>query len=282
MLATAADIPQELFDDVLWHAADLQNDYSPDKHQLCKYSQVCTRWATRCRPRLFATIRIDSASDLHELKILLRSEPVAFLGPIGGNIRRLDINVQYSYIEPPWVHHLFLGSPLSCYLHPGCKITISVEEKDKSSGGETQPDVPRIGPLNHIPRLIPSTQMKISEVKLHNVHFRYPAEFRRLLLQLTQCIWVDVTAITWDTHTQLDRPASIRKLPFPLGTVRCSLLFFNSNTLHLAPWLVNSKLMSRGLEMFPEDHVALLSIVELAREFIPGQEYLWRIDGCKS
>ena len=101
MLASAADIPEELFDQILEFltlaVVYKPEDRAPAKHHMNQCSLVCKFWASRCRPRIFDHITLRSLKDA---QTLLSFSPA---------VKRYVIDLFLEETEPcePWTHLIY-------------------------------------------------------------------------------------------------------------------------------------------------------------------------------
>ncbi|EKM57168.1 uncharacterized protein PHACADRAFT_183681, partial [Phanerochaete carnosa HHB-10118-sp] len=100
MLASAADIPEELFElvsEILTRNVTFirePEDRAPVKRCMNRCSLVCKFWALQCRPRIFSHLTLRSIEDTQTLLNLSRV------------VRRYVVNIFLEEIEPcePWTH----------------------------------------------------------------------------------------------------------------------------------------------------------------------------------
>ena len=83
LLATGADIPPELFDDILWFITHDNYGHSTaitssEKHVLSICGTVCRHWARDSRPHLFRHLKLRSGDDLESLHTILATVWLAY------------------------------------------------------------------------------------------------------------------------------------------------------------------------------------------------------------
>lgn len=108
MLATAADLPEELFALILQSIVedDLTRSSAGTglRHYLSIVSLTNRFWANYCRPHLFRLLRIESPEDVYELASLISDSRAKLLG-----VRTIETYVHTIMIIPvevrrPWIH----------------------------------------------------------------------------------------------------------------------------------------------------------------------------------
>lgn len=103
MFASAADIPEELFElvlDILTRDVTLirkPEDRAPAKRCMNRCSLVCKFWASRCRPRIFSHLTLRSIRDAHTLLSLSHT------------VRHYIVDLFLEETEPcePWTHIVY-------------------------------------------------------------------------------------------------------------------------------------------------------------------------------
>ena len=104
----AAEIPEELFEGILWHAAALDED-SPrrkeGKQHLPVYASVNKYWACLIRPRLFSSITLRNQDDAKRFLEILDAPTVSGLEPIATEVSTLTATSDSS--DVPWLHLAF-------------------------------------------------------------------------------------------------------------------------------------------------------------------------------
>lgn len=103
MLATAADVPPELFDHILdYFGREFSIIRTPErrtesKRALSQCSLTCRFWASRCQPRIFEHITLRSLEDVNTL--------LGFPHTIRQYITDLSLDEKEPCI--PWTHHVY-------------------------------------------------------------------------------------------------------------------------------------------------------------------------------
>lgn len=196
MPATAADLPQELFQDILWYAAPpLSNGRAmrpptsivPAVRDLGNFILVSLYWASVCRPHLFESITLRSQASFRALLSILDVGPRVRMPSIAAHIRSLD--VQCTLEDPPWVHHL--AEKLLPRLPSVDAIRL---ESDSALVGVGQKAFP-----HSLPRTLPSFFFaKIQRLALYNIHVKDGNEIIRYITGLAQLELLYLEKFTWD------------------------------------------------------------------------------------
>ncbi|KAJ3555191.1 hypothetical protein NM688_g2713 [Phlebia brevispora] len=108
MLATAADIPADLFDLILsfykvgdWNRHQRYNYVLIHKRKLGAISLVCRRWADLCQPKLLPrVIQLQSLADAEEL-LGLMNDPSSH---VGGYLKTITFVLPTCRCRVPWIH----------------------------------------------------------------------------------------------------------------------------------------------------------------------------------
>ncbi|KAJ3555686.1 hypothetical protein NM688_g2440 [Phlebia brevispora] len=204
--ATGADVPQELFDNVLKYIRlwDLDHKLQTSKRELGQISLVCRRWAKHIRPMIFAQIKLRTRDDAHTLLRFLRC-PASVMS---GYIHELDLKLSVSsYPYLPWVHAVCsVILPRLATTHPRMLLTVQ-------------------GPLPHgkvmkgihdmLPRSYPYFSSGLQELSLANSRFKSFAHLMRMVSDMPALENVDLTKVTWDRSTDEEfRPPPARHARF--------------------------------------------------------------------
>lgn len=204
MPATAADIPEELFDRILgilaWDTAI--SVYRPEaiaqgKQHLSLCSLVCRFWASRCRPYLFERLGLRSLEDAQ------------FLLSLSPTIKRHIVSLSLEETEPcqPWTHIVYRAvargnfSPMIIVSHTldGACTPTSVQTLRS-----LQPSLPQRMPV-----------MLQDQIRYHVKNYRLQTFTDIVLLVLklsTLVIWQpDFTNISWIKPVDIVPPMLGRK-----------------------------------------------------------------------
>lgn len=105
MVVTAADIPQELFPNILGWVDDLRGwEFERDKdviQQLAACVLVCRYWSEFCRPSLWERITAKSLNNLNALRSVVSTTP-ASLTPIPHLVQKIVI--AQTVDDYPWIY----------------------------------------------------------------------------------------------------------------------------------------------------------------------------------
>lgn len=181
---TGADIPQELFDNILDHCLD---DHKTFRNDVKALRLVCRRWEALSLPKMFQTITLrnhQAAATLSTLLDLRKAHTRLAAYPVQDVGLRMDLRQAEGW--RPWVDLPRLLPKLT--LISWTKLTIS-------------------GPLPAGRRLtsvylsLPSrslwSPLPIKILVLDNIHFRKLDDLIRLLRELPCLVWVSGSDITW-------------------------------------------------------------------------------------
>lgn len=186
-LATAADIPPELFDVILAHIYTLCGD----KRVLSSISLVCRRWAYLMQPRIFWNITLRDRSDVNALcgfTLSRRSRVASYIREV-----KLSLDVTEGP-SPPWVHTF-------------CAVLVPrLHVVTQSYPWNISLDV--IGPLPHsqtmknVHNMLPKPLLSwmsqgITNLKLLALSFRTFADLLQMLQGFPTLYFVDFEALAW-------------------------------------------------------------------------------------
>ena len=255
MPATAADIPQELFESILPYIRekDEWGGYRGDKHTASVCGQVCRRWTHVCRFMLFHTIHIRSEIDLQDFRLMLQARPPERLPDIEKYLKVLDIAFECCSTEKPWAHHLLLRPRMDRegrYL-----TTISVKCSH-------QPSESCRGARSLLPRTLPSNRKFVRGVELKDIRFRSVAEFRRLMSYFKICNNLELRNISWDTEHPLGAFWSMHKVL----SSRCEVIISTGHESSLlAPLLLPPALKHSKYDVLLDDYSILLEALQTVK-----------------
>ncbi|KAI0693468.1 hypothetical protein BC835DRAFT_1071915 [Cytidiella melzeri] len=206
-MATAADIPPELFKHILYHVGSgsqvLRQFGSQERRDtithLASCSLTCVYWAHASRPKLFEAIRLQCLEDLQGLSSLVLDTPKGFT-PVSEYIHYAEL-VQRAD-ERFWLHAL--------PLHPSNGLGVLT-----SRDTPVFVDISIVGPASAdsrhftrrlstgLPRNLPSHIVHCDSLTLKNCHLQTLGGFERSLLafaasRMFSSLWVHLVNCTWD------------------------------------------------------------------------------------
>lgn len=191
----AAQIPEELFEDVLWHVCDFDRMFNrAEKKTLSKLALVCRYWARMCREDLFRDITLRTLDDVHHFRELCDRPALSGLSPISQFI--YIIHAKPDRNDKPWLHHLFL------FLIPMLRTLrmnrgfISLHVKVLPLGGHTQ-SWRTLDPS--LPRSLPGSLMLVHDLHLDGTYFVDGRALLRLLSSIPALERVLATGVTFGT-----------------------------------------------------------------------------------
>lgn len=200
---TAADIPPELFDLILYFLmlqgnvriddADHLQVVDVSKREMCNCGLTCRYWADLCLSKAFQYVRITSREDLLELAEFVRS-PHSYL-------RRYLTVVDLVQVDPkpPWIHHAApLVGALALDLVGELQYTLTLEGPGFAHGPKLYPGSESIRSVHQgVPRRIPSSMSPFDRLYLSNIHFHSFNDFLRLISELPTSTQLILDRISW-------------------------------------------------------------------------------------
>ena len=223
MVATAADIPEEIFErivlNVAGHAAYMDNSIAwsrEQKHAVSNCSLVCRYWCRLARETLFRTVTLRSPKDLYDFAAILDCPTPIGLEPV--SYIALYIYAEPSLTDEPWLH-LMPALVLSKLTSPG-QLYVDGSRLAPQNGG---PWLHSLHPF--VPRRLPNHYSPCSMVNLIAVHFKDASGLARLLSGLPKVYSITLAGLTWDTKP--DENTIVTNYAMPLQSsytlyVRCS------------------------------------------------------------
>ena len=199
MVASGADIPEELFERILLHVVRNDKLGSLDveaRRTLSACGLVCRYFADVCRPKLFLAITLQSFDDTQQLCQFLDNPPTSVL-PIADHIRWIGAEPEWK--DRPWLHLV--------HLHIIPKLTQPDTEFWVDGSGLVGSSPSRLTSLHpKLPRAPPCWSSDISELHLTDVHFQSSTN----LLQLVGSIaWLErlyLSDVTCETFLDVTPP----------------------------------------------------------------------------
>lgn len=196
--STAATIPEELFEHILWFAPN-PIDHQPgsrllqeQRRYLSSWGSVCRYWARLCRPKLFYKIELRTASDAKYFRDIVHAPTPPGLQPIATLTRMLTVNASNDEDEP-W---LYMVLPLVLKLDLPRLNFVEL----RRSGGEW----PWRTLHPSLPRSIPGALMPILHLRFDRIRFRSRRALARLLSSMPLLEYLEVLTPTYDVEEDID------------------------------------------------------------------------------
>lgn len=187
MAVTGANIPPELFDDILWHVTD---SWLTEKRELSGCSLVCRYWAKISRPPIFKSIRLSKLETVAKGMSITQAPLIPGLPSPASYVESVEVNnLCPSKIDgrppPPWLHHICRLIPR----FPNCtKVQLLVEGTDLILGSA----LPRTLPLSTV--FSPFTEFIISGP----VRFKRYSQLRNICRAMRYQQKITWIKITWE------------------------------------------------------------------------------------
>ena len=217
----AAEIPEELFEHILWHVCTRRIIHEDYRRRLSVSSLVCRYWAHQCRPPLFHRIELRTPDDVKRFCEFLCTPTLPGLRPIPAMTHELRIVARN--MDQPWFHLVFLLIPKLqrvqlAYLQP-CPTD------GKWSWRTLHP---------FLPRSIPGSLMPISWLSFLGVRLHSRSTILRLLSTLPLLEHLLVRDTTFDIAEDSDT--------FPLWDFRQRKLLARMDDFQLCLALIPSSI----------------------------------------
>lgn len=205
MPATAADIPEELFDVILSfvevHSIIAPRIYVPvGKRGLGQFALVCRRWGRICQTKIFTFTILRSRQDFYDLCAFM-ARPGSV---IPSAIRFLELQIKEQSV--PWIHLVCLRIPPRMR-NPGFVITLRI--------GKSEGNHQLLGRTIHemTPWRLPTFSLSIGQLNLTRVRFRSLEDLARVVGEMPSLYALTCDAVTWvapgRTDDQLYLPSSV-------------------------------------------------------------------------
>ncbi|KAI0798623.1 hypothetical protein BC629DRAFT_236032 [Irpex lacteus] len=205
-MATAADIPPELFRRILLDVCEdadrllyLSRDV-PDRKERIKNiaacSLTCAYWAHICRWELFHTVWIKNYQDMHVFSSLVANTPKRFT-PISKCVGNA-ILVQRAE-DRPWIHLLRLQPSLfRCRDSARIRVHLHIEDGPNDAVSSRQSTGRRL--FASLPRIPPSSCFLCDYLLIDMAHFVTPRDLTSLVAKFIPTAALMLTNVTWDAR----------------------------------------------------------------------------------
>lgn len=189
MVATAADVPPELFDRILDYLiqavilARMPVNRTEERRTLSRCSLVCRYWSSRCRPRIFALITLRSREDLETL--LSCSDTVRWY--------LMELTLEDTEPCIPWTHLVYAKLRIG-------KFPAAMNMSHKLDGACTPTSVQSLRSLHpSLPRRTPNLIRDRFPLFIHNYRLRTFTDIIHLIRKLwvTRYWVVDFKNVSW-------------------------------------------------------------------------------------
>ncbi|EKM52928.1 uncharacterized protein PHACADRAFT_210693 [Phanerochaete carnosa HHB-10118-sp] len=214
----ATEIPEELFEHILWHAGDCGGEFPLQwvaKAHVSACASVCRCWARQARRELFCYVTLRTLNDVNHFRNMLSAPALPGLEPIAEIV--VTLNAAPDNRDVPWLHLVFL------FILPtlGNDIVLIVN---------TLPSEKRPWRTLHpsLPRSLPGSTMPLHELNIMGVHFPSGRALARLLSSLPHLALLNAANVTFDTQL-----SSENLFTPPFGLELCSIMS-NDHALCLA------------------------------------------------
>lgn len=201
MPVTAADIPEDLFQNIVLFIRSQHNPLAVNrqkatKHDLMSCSLACRYWARLLRPTIFHTIIIRSAQDLDTLLGFLNSPA----SDMGVHLKCLILEQSDAPVIP-WAHNVYAKLP---------QLT-SLERLEHKVVGQplSRPDNPFRSIHDGLPRGLPSIFYRCTLFDLSNFHAKSFTDVISLIGEIS-CDDVNIRGVSW-AICPTDPCAALRK-----------------------------------------------------------------------
>ncbi|KAI0343656.1 hypothetical protein BDW22DRAFT_1428215 [Trametopsis cervina] len=194
-LATAADLPPELFPTILHYlAVDDSGRGRNDniRHTLAVISLTCRYWADQCRPHLLNSLNLQTKEHLYELSHLLSESAHTLVGvaPLTRHLQTLSI--MPAKRSPPWIHLV------STILRPMLPDHIEIYLGLDVSMLESNPGQAVRSIHYSLPMSVPASYSYFHSLYLADVHFKGAADFVHLVSELPVLRRLRCERLTWE------------------------------------------------------------------------------------
>lgn len=190
--ATAADIPEELFDLIISFFTITSYEKSLDhitldKRELARIALVCRRWAALTQPKIFESIVLHCHEDVSGLMALIahpKCQITKYVERVGLSLSVVETR------RKPWVHTV-------CYIllakFPRLEEGVTLDIVGPSPPGERIKSVHK-----SLPRYHPTYSSQLIELRLTDVHFKSVSDALQLLKETPWVQTAHLKKVTWD------------------------------------------------------------------------------------
>lgn len=190
----AAEIPEELFEHILWYARHRDEIRPLERHEkidLSVYASVCKYWARLARRDLFRNITLRSLDDVRRFYEILVTPTLSDLEPVS----TLVLVVRSSPVsgDAPWLHLLFM------LVVPELREPPFLSVEGLSSHGKPWRTL-----HPSLPRSLPGSLMPLEELRLEGVHFPTGRMLSRLLSSVPLLRRLHALKLTFDTELRAE------------------------------------------------------------------------------
>ena len=185
--SNGSDIPEELFEHILWHACGrhLQPDREA-KRLIAACALVCRYWARLSRRWLFHNITLRTLDDMQRFREIVDTPALRGLEPIAETVG--SVYVAADSRNEPWLHLLFM------LVIPELREAPFVSVEALPSGGK-----PWRSLHPSLPRAVPGSLMPVGELRLQDAHFPNGRTLARLLSSISLLRHLDAFNVTFGT-----------------------------------------------------------------------------------
>ena len=199
-LSKAAEIPQELFERIIWH---VYRDYNGDKRERMRHlsvlSLISRYWARLFRRELFLHITLRTPDDARYFHEILDTPTLPGLEPIADVTRLVFARPEDK--DEPWLHFVFfMFAPKLRYLR-------SLAVKPLHSGQE-----PMRSLHPSLPRTLPVPRVSLSRLLLDGLRFPTGRTLSRLLSSIPSLTILKAVHLAFDDDP---RPEDFHTTLFP-------------------------------------------------------------------
>lgn len=237
-LATASDIPPELFKNILEHLGE-------DKHALARCGRVCRYWARKCRQTLFWAVVLQGRAEALYLFGLTRNPT----NDVSRLVNYVITSSAQNMPHTPWIHLLPLISDQS-------RLPYGIPQIWVRLSGPLPPGQRSLRSIHHaLPRALPYFSRHIYRLHLKDLHFAKLDDLTHLVWEMPHLIHLKCVKVTWGSFPLT--PPRRRPLGYPLSVELdegCG-----PRSVEAAVWLSTSNLTSLN------DRVPVLSVDDSAR-----------------
>ncbi|KAJ3531933.1 hypothetical protein NM688_g7498 [Phlebia brevispora] len=201
--ATGADVPQELFDNVIRHLYLRHSGVRASKRELGQISLVCRRWAKLIRPKIFEQLELRNRDDADTLLSFVRCPTSVISGYIKSLTLKLSVNL---YPYAPWIHTVCFLILHRLPTKPDIELTVE---------GPLPSNKAMTGVHDMVPPTYPHCSSGITYLGLCDVQFKSFVDIMRTIGDMPNLQQVNLSKVTWN-HSQDEefRPPPARRARF--------------------------------------------------------------------